>query len=220
MNRRTFELISVVLIACVVAAAQSQGSSLLTGQAAFGGYPSEKPGVFRKITGADLPQPYATKSVDNGAEIVSRPKDAWPQAPPGFRVQLYADNLHNPRLIRTAPNGDVFVAESYAGDVKVLRGTTADGKAAQSSIFASGLDKPFGIAFYPPGPDPQWVYVGDTGAVVRFPYRRWRSEGARCKAENLRSARRRPASRRGTLDPRRCVLARRKEDVRFGRFPF
>jgi glucose/arabinose dehydrogenase len=38
-------------------------------------------------------------------------------------------------------------------------------------VFASGLRYPFGIAFYPPGPDPQWVYVGDTGAVVRFPYR-------------------------------------------------
>ena len=29
---------------------------------------------------------------------------------------------------------------------------------------------PFGIAFYPPGPNPTHVYVGNTNSVVRFPY--------------------------------------------------
>jgi glucose/arabinose dehydrogenase len=38
-------------------------------------------------------------------------------------------------------------------------------------VFASGLIAPFGISFYPPGPDPQWVYVANTNSVVRFPYR-------------------------------------------------
>jgi glucose/arabinose dehydrogenase len=75
------------------------------------------------------------------------------------------------RLIRAAPNGDVFLAESQPGNIKVLRGIDAKGGAQQVETFATGLDKPFGVAFYPPGPEPQWIYVGNTGSVVRFPYR-------------------------------------------------
>jgi glucose/arabinose dehydrogenase len=47
---------------------------------------------------------------------------------------------------------------------------TADGKAQQTEVFASGLKQPYGIAFYPPGPDPQWVYIGNTNEVIRFSY--------------------------------------------------
>jgi glucose/arabinose dehydrogenase len=74
-------------------------------------------------------------------------------------------------LIRVAPNGDAFVAESYSGEVKIFRGLTKNGKAEQISVFASGLSRPFGIEFYPPGDQPQWVYVADTHSVVRFPYK-------------------------------------------------
>ncbi|MDE3147833.1 MAG: c-type cytochrome, partial [Acidobacteriota bacterium] len=126
----------------------------------------EKPGTTRKITVADLPAPFATASAGNGPSLVLRPANAWPQAPNGFKVELYATGLENPRLIRTAPNGDLFVAESEPGRILVFRGITPDGKPEITSIFASGLDHPFGIAFYPLGPNPQWVYVGDTNAVV------------------------------------------------------
>jgi glucose/arabinose dehydrogenase len=130
----------------------------------------EKPGTTRKITVKDLPQPYATDSAQNGAEIVARPQNAWPVAPAGFKVELFESGLENPRLLRTAPNGDIFLAESEPGRIRVFRGITADGKPEQMAIFASGLKRPYGIAFYPPGPDPQWVYVGDTNEVIRFPY--------------------------------------------------
>ncbi len=73
--------------------------------------------------------------------------------------------------MRAAPNGDVFLAESQPGVIKVLRGIDAQGGVQRVEEFATGLDKPFGIAFYPPGPEPQWVYVANTGSVVRFPYR-------------------------------------------------
>ena len=129
----------------------------------------ESPGTVRRITLADLPAPYATASADNGPRLVARPPDAWPRTLPGFKAELYASGLDNPRLIRTAPNGDFFVAESDPGDIKVFRGISG-GKAELMSMFATGLSRPFGIAFYPPGPDPQWIYVGDTDAVVRFPY--------------------------------------------------
>src|SRR5258708_32809250 len=30
---------------------------------------------------------------------------------------------------------------------------------------------PYGIAFYPAGPNPQFVYIGNTNSIVRFPYK-------------------------------------------------
>ena len=91
-----------------------------------------------------------------------------PVVPPGFEITLFAEGLDEPRLIRAAPNGDIFVAEMAAGRVIVLR-PSENGKPRQE-VFASGLDLPFGISFYPPGADPQWVYVANTNSVVRFPY--------------------------------------------------
>jgi glucose/arabinose dehydrogenase len=131
----------------------------------------EKPGTIRKITVQDLPEPFATKSAGNDPTIVPRPDDVWPLAPKGFKVGLYTTGLDNPRLIRTAPNGDFFVAETEKGNVMIFRGITADGKPNTTSIFASGLNEPFGIAFYPPGPHPNWLYIGNTNEVVRFPYK-------------------------------------------------
>ncbi|MGA2579561.1 MAG: sorbosone dehydrogenase family protein [Bryobacteraceae bacterium] len=140
-------------------------------QAPFTDYRHQQPGTRRKITLANLPEPYSTQSADNRPHIVARPADAWPKALPGFTVTQFATGLQNPRLVRRAPNGDLFVAESEPGRIRVLRGIGADGKAQTVEIFATGLTQPFGIAFYPPGPDPQYVYVGNTGSVVRFPYR-------------------------------------------------
>ncbi|MGA2921514.1 MAG: PQQ-dependent sugar dehydrogenase [Candidatus Sulfotelmatobacter sp.] len=130
----------------------------------------EKPGTIRKITVKDLPQPYATHSADNGPRLVARPDGVWPVAPAGFKVELYTSGLDNPRTLRTAPNGDIFVTESDPGRIRVFRGLTTDGKPEQSAIFASGLKRPYGLAFYPLGPDPRWLYVGSESEVVRFAY--------------------------------------------------
>jgi glucose/arabinose dehydrogenase len=143
---------------------------VLTGQAAFTDALHEAPGIRRHLTWADLPAPAPEQSVDNGPSVVPRPATAWPVAPKGFRVDLYATGLDNPRLIRTAPNGDLFLAESQPGIIRVFRGVSADGKAKEVSDFATGLNLPFGIAFYPSGPNPKWLYVGNTDGVVRFPY--------------------------------------------------
>ena len=150
--------------------ADDSSHPVLTGQAAFTDAAHESPGTRRHLTVADLPEPAPDQSVDNGPTIVPRPANAWPIAPAGFKVELYATDLDNPRLIRFAPNGDLFLAESSTGKIKIFRGVTPDGKPKLVSVFASGLEQPFGIAFYPAGPDPQWVYIGDTGEVLRFPY--------------------------------------------------
>jgi len=157
--------------ATIVLATLSAAAQTLTGEAAFTDYSKEHPGVKRKITVADLPQPYATPSANNAAAISPRPDGVWPQTLPGFKVEQFATGLDNPRLMRLAPNGDIFLAESTPGKILVFRGIDAEGKAGQMEVFASDLKGPFGINFYPSGPSPQWVYVGNTDSVVRFPYK-------------------------------------------------
>ncbi len=179
--------VSVCLLATAAFAQEASSpdnAQVRTGQAAFTNYQQEKPGVSRKITLADLPQPYATPSANNDAQIVPRPGNVWPKTIPGFKVEQYATDLNNPRLILTAPNGDLFVAESKPGDIRVFRGMTKDGKPEKSEVFATGLDMPFGIAFYPPGPNPKWIYVGNTGSVVRFPVSQRRHESDRAIADD------------------------------------
>jgi glucose/arabinose dehydrogenase len=136
----------------------------------FTDWQGEQPGKTHKITRADLPQPYATPSSRNFPQVAPKPADAWPKAPEGFKVELYASDAHAPRLIQTAPNGDLFVAQTFPGKIAVYRGITAEGTFEKTEIFAEGLKLPFGIAFYPPGPNPKYVYIGNTDSIVRFPY--------------------------------------------------
>jgi glucose/arabinose dehydrogenase len=174
MHRSGSALLRMLAFASIASAVpalvSAQSGTTITGQAAFTDYSQEHPGVRRKITLADLPEPKPDESVDNGPSLIPRPQGAWPVAPKGFKVDLYAEGFTEPRLIRTAPNGDLFLADSHAGAIRVLRGVGADGKVKASETFASGLDHPFGIAFYPLGPNPKWVYIANTTSVVRFPY--------------------------------------------------
>jgi glucose/arabinose dehydrogenase len=164
-------LLSTVAYRTVSAAREKQAMAQTSAQnGPFTDFRAEKPGTVHHISAADLPQPYATPSSDNDPHVVSRPSKTWPQAPDGFKVELYAGDLKNPRLIRTAPNGDLFVADSGTGRILVFRGITASGKPESTETFATGLTRPFGIAFCPPGPDPKFIYVGNTNSVVRFAY--------------------------------------------------
>ena len=141
-----------------------------TGDAAFENATDEKPGNRVHITLADLPGPHPEQTVGNGPQLIPR-NGAVPIVKPGYKIDLYAEGgFKIPRLIRTAPNGDLFLADTGANSIIVLRGVGADGKAAQREVFASGLDKPFGIAFYP-AVNPKYVYVANTNSVVRIPYK-------------------------------------------------
>jgi glucose/arabinose dehydrogenase len=143
---------------------------VLTGKAALADWTTEKPGVRRHITVSDLPEPYATEAARNFPRVAPRPEGAWPQVPAGFVVTEFATGLFNPRQIITAPNGDLFIAESQPGRVHILRGMK-DGHPAVNEVYATGLRQPFGLAFYPNGPNPKYLYVGNTDEVVRFPYK-------------------------------------------------
>ena len=152
-------LLASICCAPVPAAAQA----VLTGANAYGNWHADAPGVWRHITPDAMPPPYATHSVGHGPEVVAQPRGAELHVPPGFEVSRFASGLDMPRTLRTAPNGDVFLAESGAGRIRVFTGQ-------QSRVFASDLTQPFGIAFWPPGPSPRFVYVAETNRVVRFPY--------------------------------------------------
>ena len=141
------------------------------GASPFYDYHTESPGTVHKFTVSDLPPPNATKSANNFPEPNPRPAGAVPKTLPGFKVDLYVTGLDEPRELRAAPNGDVFLAESSKGEIKIFRGIGKDGKPEQTATFATGLRRPFGIGFYPPGANPEWVYIADTDSVMRFPYR-------------------------------------------------
>ncbi len=143
---------------------------ILTGLAAFGDWRDDAPGVARKITAADLPAPFASRSSARAAGVVERPAGARPRVPAGFEAAVFATGLDQPRTMRTAPNGDIFVAESGAGRIRVVRPADRVARPDAAATFASDLDLPFGIAFWPPGPSPRFVYVAETGRVVRYPY--------------------------------------------------
>ena len=131
----------------------------------------DAPGVRHRITLDDLPAPYATKSVQNDARVVRRPSSGQPRVPPGFKIEEYASGFVYPRFLLTAPNGDIYITESRSDSVKVLRDSDGNGKPDTTEIFADrDMNNPFGIAFYPPGPEPQFLYVANTNSVVRFPY--------------------------------------------------
>ena len=161
----------LVLLGLAVAGTAFADEPIRTGPAAFGDWRSDAPGVRRLITPADLPAPFATRSAANMSQLAVRTEADIPKAPPGFTVDLFASGLNAPRVIRIAPNGDIFVAETGAGRVRVFRPGGGGAGPAQGEIFAEGLQRPYGIAFYPSGQDPRFVYVATPDSVMRFPYR-------------------------------------------------
>jgi len=132
----------------------------------------QKPGRHYLIRPEDLPAPYATKLSRNYPFIVPRPDDTKPEVPAGFTVSPVATHLNGPRLLQVAPNGDVFITEMRANRVRVLRPAEGAGAPAADEIYAEGLNQPYGLAFYPAGDDPKWLYVATRNSVVRFPYHR------------------------------------------------
>ena len=191
----------LVLLGLVGATPAFADEAVRTGAAAFGDWRTDAPGVRRLITPADLPAPYATRSTANMSQHEARTDADIPKAPPGFTVDRFASGLNMPRVLRVAPNGDIFLAETGAGSVRVFR-PGAGSEAAKGEIFAAGLQRVYGIAFYPSGENPRFVYVATPDSVVRFPYR-----GGDMKASRPRGKDRKLAEQWRTLDPRPRVLA-------------
>jgi hypothetical protein len=128
------------------------------------------PGIQHHFTTADLPPPFATESAGNGPKVVAAPANATLSLPAGFTVKQFASGLDNPRLLRMAPKGDIFISETGRNRVRVLRSADGADAPSENQVFAEDLNRPFGLAFYPLGDHPQWLYVANINSVVRFPY--------------------------------------------------
>ncbi|MCC6744046.1 MAG: sorbosone dehydrogenase family protein [Acidobacteria bacterium] len=104
---------------------------------------------------------------NNGPQVVARPEGAELLLPPGFAIELFASGeFKRPRWLALAPNGDVFLSDSAAGAIFLLRDTDGNGVSDVRFAYATGLNKPFGLAFHDGS-----LFVGNTDAVVRFDYR-------------------------------------------------
>jgi glucose/arabinose dehydrogenase len=151
-------------------ASAAETASTTAGKSSAGDWRNAAPGVEHHITLADLPAPYRTASAGNVPQIARPPANAALSVPPGFTARLFVSGLSNPRILRVAPNGDIFVAETASNRIRILRAAEGADTPSENQVFAEGLDQPFGIAFYPQGNDPQWVYVANNNSVVRFAY--------------------------------------------------
>ena len=82
-------------------------------------------------------------------------------------MNVFADSLQFARFMALAPNGDVFLAEPARADgrITVLHDRDHDGVAETRETFATGLNRPFGLAFWR-----NYLYVGSNDAVIRFSY--------------------------------------------------
>jgi glucose/arabinose dehydrogenase len=173
MQRPAFAaLLLHVPLVFLAALACAQAAEVKTGAAAFDDWKADAPGVRRHIKPSDLPAPPAAreaeKSIAQPPKVVSRPEGALPKVPDGFAVEVFATGFKQPRTLRVAPNGDVFLSESGTGRVLVFR-KGADGASAKPEVFAEKLDRPYGVVFHPPT-DPRYVYVAAANQVVRYPY--------------------------------------------------
>src|SRR5258708_7036840 len=132
-----------------------QSTGLLQGRTAFTDWSADRPGLRRHIRPADLPAADLGASFSNGVRITRRSGSQKAVVPAGFEVSLFAEGLDEPRLIRAAPNGDIFVAESSAGRVRVLR--PADAGKPRCEAFSSAAAAPFGTSFISASPAPASV---------------------------------------------------------------
>ncbi len=121
---------------------------------------------------AKLASPFHTESARRSSRVVPQPANARLTVPKGFKVNVYAEgDFRYPRWMALAPNGDIFVADSRANSIIVLRDTNKDGKADQRWVWSSKLAQPFGMAFHK-----DWFYVANTDSVVRFSYKKGQTE--------------------------------------------
>ncbi len=126
--------------------------------------------VQTAIGSLTLPKPLETVSVDKRSEIIGWEEGQKPEAPDGFTVSRFAEDLDHPRWTYVAPNGDYFVAESddakkSANRITMFRDTNGDGMPDERHVFLENLNQPFGMLVMD-----GYFYVGNVDAVKRFPY--------------------------------------------------
>src|SRR5712691_5234329 len=116
--------------------------------------PSLAPSQVTHSQKPKLPVPFATNSAGNGPRSAKPPAGFLPTVPAGFRLNVYAADFKRPRWLTVAPNGDIFLADTGAGEIVVLRDSQKSGGAQLREVFVSDMRRPFGISFHE-----DYVYV-------------------------------------------------------------
>jgi glucose/arabinose dehydrogenase len=91
--------------------------------------------------------------------------------PPGFRIQVFARDLGNPRMMAVDADGRIYVTRPESGDVIALRDRDGDGQAEQRQVVISGLPGVHGLTLHQGRmylATPRTVYVLDRLPDVRF----------------------------------------------------
>src|SRR5664279_3566019 len=119
--------------------------------------------LFHAAQNPQLPAPYATKSVNNGPRVIPQPDNAKLDMPPGFKVEIWAEDFNVPRFMMLGPGNEILLSDSGAapkGCVYVIQPTTKDRKK-----IIDGLNQPFGLAMLN-----GYLYVAENDSVKRYKY--------------------------------------------------
>ncbi len=84
--------------------------------------------------------------------------------PPGFTIEVYAEDLENARSMELTPAGTLFVGTRGKGNVYALQDEDRDFKAEKRWTIASGLHMPNGVAFRDGD-----LYLAEVSRIWRFP---------------------------------------------------
>jgi glucose/arabinose dehydrogenase len=152
------------------ASAPAAATTTASTEGKAGAWTEDKPGDLHHLSVDKLAAPFASESAGNGPKVAARPDGAMPAVPKGFKVSVFAADTGKTRLALRAPNGDIIVSEASKGQIGILRPAAGGDKADSVSVFAGGLSRPYGIALWPAGPNPKYLYVANVNSVVRFPY--------------------------------------------------
>ena len=151
--------------------ARSEGSIVVPASSAeSANWRLDAPGRLHRISASSLPPAFATPSSRNSSSVVAKPANASLSLPRGFRIEVFSAGHTGPRKMLVAPNGDILVTEMRGGRVSVLHPSSDGSRAAGTDVYLQGLKQPFGLAFYPNGQNPQWLYVAETNRVTRYAF--------------------------------------------------
>ncbi|MCP6757245.1 MAG: sorbosone dehydrogenase family protein [Fischerella sp. CENA71] len=175
-------LVLLLLLTTVVACEQNTSASVDTSTPVAQNSPQSQNVIPTKplspqrirINLKNLPKPFATKSASKSPQVVSIPANPTLRVPPGFKVNVFAQDLDAPRWLALTPNGDVLVTETRQNRIRLLRDTNGDGVADVKKTFATtknGLNRPLGMTFAADS-----FFLGNTDAVLRFPYTQGQQE--------------------------------------------
>lgn len=119
--------------------------------------------AFQPTQNAQLPAPYATKSVTNGPRVISQPANAKLSVPDGFHVDVWAEDFDVPRFMMLGPSNEILLSDSGTAPKGCVYVFPPNSKDRRKII--DGLNQPFGLAMLN-----GYLYVAENDSVKRYKY--------------------------------------------------